>query len=153
MEMFETAIVVVHVLVSIALVALVLLQQGKGAEAGASLGGGASQTVFGSAGSGNFLSRSTAILAFVFFITSIGLAVIAKQKAEIAPDQDVLNVPAVEAQVEASEGDDALDQSFDDIKASLGGDIDKADAGFQVSDDAPVSVDDEFSTETLPEIE
>ena len=66
MELLETVVLVVHVLVSVALVGLVLLQQGKGADAGAAFGGGASQTVFGSQGSGSFLTRFTAFLAFVF---------------------------------------------------------------------------------------
>lgn len=84
MEFLETAVIVVHILVSLALVVLVLLQQGKGAEAGASFGGGASQTVFGSQGSGNFLTQSTKWLAVVFFATSIGLAYIAKEQAALS---------------------------------------------------------------------
>lgn len=84
MEFLETAVIVVHILVSLALVVLVLLQQGKGAEAGASFGGGASQTVFGSQGSGNFLTQSTKWLAVVFFATSIGLAYIAKEQAAMS---------------------------------------------------------------------
>lgn len=84
MEWLETAIIVVHVLVSLGLIGLVLMQQGKGAEAGASFGGGASQTVFGSQGSGSFMTRVTSYLAFIFFVTSISLAVVAKQKAEVA---------------------------------------------------------------------
>jgi len=65
----------IHVLAAIAIVALVLLQQGKGADMGAAFGGG-SQTVFGSQGSANFLSRTTAVLAAVFFFTSMSLAYI-----------------------------------------------------------------------------
>lgn len=75
----ETLIVVVHVIVAIAIVGLVLLQQGKGADAGAAFGSGASQTVFGSSGTGNFLTRSTTIAAIVFFATSLTLAIYAKQ--------------------------------------------------------------------------
>lgn len=75
----ETIVVVVHVIAAILIVGLVLLQQGKGADAGAAFGSGASQTVFGSGGSGNFLTRSTAIAATVFFITSLTLAIFAKQ--------------------------------------------------------------------------
>lgn len=67
----ETLVVVVHVIVAIAIVGLVLLQQGKGADAGAAFGSGASQTVFGSAGTGNFLTRSTSVAATIFFITSL----------------------------------------------------------------------------------
>lgn len=79
----EQIIVIVHVLVGLAITALILLQQGKGAEAGASFGTGASQTVFGSQGGGNFFTRTTAIFSLVFFITSFGLAILAKEKAEI----------------------------------------------------------------------
>lgn len=75
----ETLVVVVHVIAAIAIIALVLLQQGKGADAGAAFGSGASQTVFGSSGSGNFLTRSTTIAAVVFFVTSLTLAIYAKQ--------------------------------------------------------------------------
>jgi preprotein translocase subunit SecG len=69
----ETLVVVIHVIAAIAIIALVLLQQGKGADAGAS------QTVFGSAGSGNFLTRSTTIAAIIFFATSLTLAIFARQ--------------------------------------------------------------------------
>lgn len=67
----QTIVVVVHVIVAIAIIGLVLLQQGKGADAGASFGAGASQTVFGASGSGNFLVRATTIGATIFFITSL----------------------------------------------------------------------------------
>ena len=93
MEWLETTVIVVHILVSLGLIGLVMIQQGKGAEAGASFGGGASQTVFGSEGSGSFLTRMTAYLAFVFFVTSISLAVIAKQKAEVAAGEETILSP------------------------------------------------------------
>ncbi len=67
------ALLIVYLIVSIVLIGFILIQQGKGADAGASFGGGASGTVFGSAGSANFLSRTTAILATVFFVISIVL--------------------------------------------------------------------------------
>jgi preprotein translocase subunit SecG len=70
----ETVLLIVHVLIALALIALVLLQQGKGAEMGAAFGSGASSTVFGSQGSASFLSRGTAILAALFFVTSLTLA-------------------------------------------------------------------------------
>lgn len=83
----ETVIVVVHVIVAVAIVGLVLLQQGKGADAGASFGSGSSQTVFGSSGSGNFLVRATTIAATIFFVTSLSLAIFAKDNAGLAsPD-------------------------------------------------------------------
>ncbi len=80
----EQVILVFYVLLAAAMVGLILIQQGKGADAGASFGAGASQTVFGSVGAGNVLTRSTAILATLFFVASIGLAVMAKHKAEAA---------------------------------------------------------------------
>lgn len=66
-------LLVVHVLLSISLIVLILLQQGKGADAGAAFGSGASSTVFGSQGSASFLSRTTAILATLFFAVSLAL--------------------------------------------------------------------------------
>jgi preprotein translocase subunit SecG len=80
----ETAVLIVHVLVGIAIIGLILIQQGKGADVGASFGSGASQTFFGSSGSGNVLTRTTTILVSVFFLTSIGLAYVAKQHAREA---------------------------------------------------------------------
>lgn len=77
--MFHTLILVAHVVVAVALIALVLLQQGKGADAGAAFGSGASSTMFGSQGSASFLSRTTAILATVFFMTSLTLAYFSTQ--------------------------------------------------------------------------
>ena len=94
MDWLETVVLVVHVLVSVGLVGIVLLQQGKGADAGASFGGGASQTVFGSQGSGNFMTKSTSLLAFIFFSTSFSLAVFAKQQSELTVDQGIA-VPVV----------------------------------------------------------
>jgi preprotein translocase subunit SecG len=76
----DTILLVVHVLLSLAIIGLVLLQRGKGAEAGAALGGGgggASGSVFGAQGASNFLSRTTAILAAGFFISSLTLAYMA----------------------------------------------------------------------------
>ncbi len=70
----ETVILIVHILAAVGLVSLILLQQGKGADMGAAFGSGASSTVFGSQGSASFLTRSTAILAAVFFTTSLFLA-------------------------------------------------------------------------------
>ncbi len=66
--------IVLHVVVSIALIIIVLLQMGKGAEAGASFGAGASQTIFGASGGGNFMSKVTAGAAIIFMLTSLSLA-------------------------------------------------------------------------------
>lgn len=79
--MLHNILLVIHVLVAIGIIALVLIQQGKGADAGAAFGGGASSTVFGSQGSGSFMTRATAILATIFFITSLTLAFLTNQTA------------------------------------------------------------------------
>ena len=77
-----TIITTFHVLAALAIIALVLLQQGKGADAGAAFGAGGSGTVFGSRGAASFLTRTTAALAVVFFLTSLGLAWISSQQVE-----------------------------------------------------------------------
>jgi preprotein translocase subunit SecG len=75
----ETVILIIHVLAAVSLIGLILLQQGKGADMGAAFGSGASSTVFGSQGSASFLTRSTAILATVFFLTSLTLGYFTNQ--------------------------------------------------------------------------
>ena len=101
MEMVETLIQVLHVLTALAVIGLVLIQQGKGADMGSGFGSGASATVFGSGGAGNFLTRMTTTLAIVFFVTSFGLAVFAKQKST-----EVLNIgiPQVEDSIPVDAG-------------------------------------------------
>jgi preprotein translocase subunit SecG len=109
----ENFILIFHFLVAVFLIGLILVQQGKGAEAGASFGAGGSQTVFGSGGSWNFFSRMTAILSTIFFVTSVSLAVIAKNKtvvdADLLPEMEVIpfdsaidrDVPALERRSES----------------------------------------------------
>lgn len=115
--MIEQLIVVFHVLVALAIVGLILLQQGKGADAGASFGGGSSQTLFGASGGGNALTQATAILAAVFFATSFGLAVIAKQNAAL-PVNDLMSGLEAAEQVDSEPAVDAaaqIQESFDDL--------------------------------------
>lgn len=81
---------------ALVIIVLILLQQGKGAAAGASFGAGASQTVFGSDGGGNFFTRLTAIFATIFFVTSLGLAMLAKQHSQVGA-QSVPVVPTTSA--------------------------------------------------------
>ena len=87
-------IIVFHVLLGLGVIGLVLMQQGKGADAGAAFGSGASGTVFGAQGSASFLSRTTAILAALFFTTSLGLAVLSGHNGEI---KDLLEQPETES--------------------------------------------------------
>ena len=76
----EQIILVAHLLVALAIIGLIMLQQGKGADMGASFGAGGSQTLFGSDGSGNVLTKATAWLVVLFFASSFGLALLANQK-------------------------------------------------------------------------
>ena len=84
-------IIVIHVLLGLGVIGLVLMQQGKGADAGATFGTGSSGSVFGAQGAASFLSRSTAILATLFFSTSLGLAIMNSQQSE---GRDIITAPA-----------------------------------------------------------
>lgn len=108
----ESILLVVHVIVALAIVGLIMLQQGKGAEMGASFGGGGSQTVFGAAGSGNFFSRMTAILVAVFFATSFVLAMLAR--SNVGVDDSI--IPYLEDTFESvPAGEPAVNDSADVI--------------------------------------
>ncbi|WPL16886.1 Preprotein translocase band 1 subunit [Thiorhodovibrio winogradskyi] len=118
----QTILTIVHLLLAIGLIALVLIQHGKGADAGAAFGSGASATVFGAQGSGNFLSRSTAILATAFFLTSIALAYYATKVGEPAglmddlPLSDAKQIESALPRVnESAEGQSAQAPSTDDF--------------------------------------
>lgn len=90
--MLQQFLVLMHVLISIALIALVLIQQGKGAELGATFGSAASQTVFGSQGSGSFLLKLTGLLALLFFATSLSLGYLAGHSVRQDPIQNLANM-------------------------------------------------------------
>src|SRR5881409_818174 len=81
MMIWESVLLAAHILVAAALIGFVLLQHGKGADMGAAFGSGASGSLFGAAGSANFLSRTTAILATVFFLSSLGLTYLGSIRA------------------------------------------------------------------------
>jgi preprotein translocase subunit SecG len=80
MNWLFSVVLTVHILVAFAIIGLVLMQHGKGADMGAAFGSGASGSLFGATGSANFLSRATGVLATVFFITSLTLAYVASTK-------------------------------------------------------------------------
>ena len=104
MSMLETGLVGLLIAIAIALIAIVLVQRGKGADIGAAFGSGASNTVFGSAGSLSFLTKATAWLAVGFFVVSFGLAYTARERAESVGE---VGIPQVtEAADEASEDGD-----------------------------------------------
>jgi len=99
-------IIVVHVLLGLGVVGLVLLQQGKGADAGAAFGSASSGSVFGAQGASSFLSRTTAILAALFFSTSLGLAIIVGQQDVAADLMDAPEVEEIKADVPLINGMD-----------------------------------------------
>ena len=105
MSWVQTLAVVFHVLLAAGIIGLVLLQRGRGADAGAGFGAGASGTVFGSRGSASFLSRTTAVLATLFFVTSLGLSYLfSQQKAPTSVvDRVQLEQPAPEPIVPATQ--------------------------------------------------
>ena len=120
----EQIILVAHLLIALSIIGLIMMQQGKGADIGASFGAGGSQTLFGSVGSANVLTRGTAWLAAAFFATSFGLAVIADSRT--ASDEDLgfelpvsaeVDSPLAEMPVESElpEGD-IPDVSFDTLE-------------------------------------
>ena len=100
-QVLETLALIVHVLASLGIIGLVLLQHGKGAEMGSGFGGGSSGTVFGSGGAGNFLTKATTYIAVAFFLTSFAPAYFAKQKSVAARE---LGIPAVVEQVPVEAG-------------------------------------------------
>lgn len=113
----ESLIIVIHILSAVAIIGLVLIQQGKGADMGASFGSGASQTIFGSAGTGNVLTKSTTWLAVLFFITSLTLAVVARNKADAGIEVESLlaNPDAAAAAVVPSADVPVVADSANDI--------------------------------------
>ena len=119
----EQIILIVHLLVALAIIGLIMLQQGKGADMGASFGAGASQTLFGSDGSGNVLTRATGWLAALFFATSFGLALVASNASQPVND---LGIEIPSAAMQAGEVvEEELPVVEDDLPAAVGsGDVD-----------------------------
>ncbi|MBW7930769.1 MAG: preprotein translocase subunit SecG [Gammaproteobacteria bacterium] len=109
MTNIHTLLLILQVLVGVALIALILVQRGKGAEMGAAFGAGASGTVFGAKGSANFLSRSTAVLATVFFATSLGLAYLGAERPVVKSVVGQVPETAVVAPMPGSESQAASD--------------------------------------------
>lgn len=85
MSTWTNVLIVLHIVVALAIIGLVLLQHGKGADMGSGFGGGASGSLFGATGSANFLSRATAVLATIFFLLSLGLAYVATNRGAVQP--------------------------------------------------------------------
>ena len=112
-------ILIVHVLAAASVIGLVLMQHGKGADMGAAFGSGSAGSLFGASGSANFLSRSTAVFAVIFFVTSMGLSYLSFEKSgsvgvmstqEVPVTQDL---PVTEEQIEpepAADGDSKVNE-------------------------------------------
>ncbi|MBP6224391.1 MAG: preprotein translocase subunit SecG [Rhizobacter sp.] len=97
MNLMLNLVVIVQILAALVMIGLVLVQHGKGADMGASFGSGASGSLFGATGSANFLSRSTAVCAAVFFACTLLLAFLANDRSRAAPTGSVLDRPAISA--------------------------------------------------------
>ena len=129
MDTIYKTVLIIHTLIALMIIVLVLIQRGKGADAGAAFGAGASGTVFGARGSGSFFSRLTGIFATLFFISSLGLAYLSTQ-ATRAPESILEDIaPAAEEVVdEAPAIDEAIESSDDSEMPSLDVPADEGDA-------------------------
>ena len=116
MSTFETVLLMLLVVDAIALAALVLLQQGRGADVGAAFGSGASNTMFGSGGSTSFLTKLTVWLAIGFFLISFGLAYTAKERAA---SLNLIGIPTVEAPTQDAEESFDIPEVPDDAPEQL----------------------------------
>ena len=120
MNTTQTVVLVAHTFIAVMIIVLVLLQRGKGADAGAAFGAGASGTVFGARGSTSFFSRATAVLAAAFFASSLTLAYLSSQRSGM-PDSLIENAPVTQEE-EAESSDDAADGQIPALPAADSGD-------------------------------
>lgn len=118
MDTIQKAVLIGHTLIALLIIVLVLLQRGKGAEAGAAFGAGASGTVFGARGSGSFFSRATAVCATAFFVTSLTLAYLSSQSRAVP--SSLLEESSLIEEIEEPAISDmpAIDGVADDIDAA-----------------------------------
>lgn len=118
MDWLFSTILAVHVLVALAIIGLVLMQHGKGADMGAAFGSGASGSLFGASGSANFLSRTTGVLATVFFVTSLSLAYLASERPKTSGSlmrDSVQFVPVPDAVPEGARLSDAAGSKAQEV--------------------------------------
>lgn len=101
----ESIILIFHVIVAICMVALILVQQGKGADIGASFGGGSANTMFGSVGPAPFLMKVTAVLGAIFFATSLGMGILVSHQQEQQPNQLIVPTQTVTQPVVPASGE------------------------------------------------
>ena len=138
MDTLQKAVLIAHTLIAVLIIVLVLMQRGKGADAGAAFGAGASGTVFGARGSSSFFSRMTAIFATAFFASSLGLAYLSSQRPEI-PESLLEGAPAAEQEVVPAEDGELLPTTEPLPAVEEAGDTvdDAVDALPAVEDDIP----------------
>lgn len=143
----QTVLMILLLIVALALIGVILIQQGKGAEMGASFGAGASGTVFGAPGSGNFLTRATTILAVVFFSVALALAYLYSQPVADS-ENDIFNAAAdEEVQAAPAEGTDILS----DLPASQDSDLPVAEeAADESAESEELMTDEENGEEPTP---
>src|SRR5690606_2094237 len=116
MDTMQKVVLIAHTFIALAIIALVLLQRGKGADAGAAFGSGASGTVFGARGSSNFFSRTTAILATIFFASSLTLAYMSSQRVD-RPSSLIEGAPIVQPAEDADVTTQDADTDFPPLEA------------------------------------
>ena len=121
LDALQTVLLVLQVLVALGLIVFILIQHGKGADAGAAFGSGASNTVFGAQGSGNFMTKTTTILAFVFLANSLALAYIARER--ITQGQSLMETESVMMEVQEQEQSLEVPQSVEDIPVITESDV------------------------------
>lgn len=159
MELFETVLLILLVVVSVSLGGLVLIQQSKGADIGAAFGSGAANTLFGSSGATSFIVKFTAALAIGYFLIAFGLAYTAKERADSLKSYEIESLPAMVQDGDAIPSDEGADTTTDeqdpqDVQLPLEGD-DMPDLqtpsmeGAQDSEDSSSSS--EENTEELPD--
>lgn len=120
----EQIVLTLHVVISIILIALILIQQGKGADAGASFGSGASQTIFGSQGSGSFITKITALFVTLFFVTSLSLGYFMVKQKQPTDLDELLKKAAVQTQdARAIVGSDTATDAAEPQTAKMDDDI------------------------------
>lgn len=127
MDLFETVLLILLVVVSVSLGGLVLIQQSKGADIGAAFGSGAANTLFGSSGATSFIVKFTAALAIGYFLIAFGLAYTAKERADSLKSFEIESLPAMVQDGDAIPTDDGADasdeeQGAQDIGLPLEGD-------------------------------
>ena len=127
MELFETVLLILLVIVSVSLGGLVLIQQSKGADIGAAFGSGAANTLFGSSGATSFIVKFTAALAIGYFLIAFGLAYTAKERADSLKSFEIENLPAMVQDGDAIPSDEEADSTpvepdVQDVQLPLEGD-------------------------------